>query len=102
MNRFRRLLLIAAINDYDPFPAPLFSADLRAYVYIDIYIDIRETMARALRSGRTKLEREAANNGEERSYSSWKNGGRRLDPFSKPCPLQFPFSSLFLEILGPV
>lgn len=58
MNRFRRLLLIAAINDYDPFPAPLFSADLRAYVYIDIYIDIRETMARALRSGRTKLERE--------------------------------------------
>lgn len=58
MNRFRRLLLIAAINNYDPFPAPLFSADLHAYVYIDIYIDIRETMARALRSGRTKLERE--------------------------------------------
>lgn len=58
MNRFRRLLLIAAINDYDPFPAPLFSVDLRACVHRYIYIDIRETMARALRSGRTKLERE--------------------------------------------
>lgn len=94
MNRFRRLLLIAAINDYDPFPPPLFSADLRAYVYICT----RETMERALRNGRRKLEREkeregfrtASNNGEERSYSSRKNGGRRLDPFSKPCPLQFP------------
>lgn len=55
-------------------------------------------MERALRNGRRKLEREkeregfrtASNNGEERSYSSRKNGGRRLDPFSKPCPLQFP------------
>lgn len=37
MNRFRRLLLIAAINDYDPFPPPLFSADLLARVCMYAY-----------------------------------------------------------------
>lgn len=54
MNRFRRLLLIAAINDYDPFPPPLFSADLRACVYICT----RETMERALRSSVERSSRE--------------------------------------------
>lgn len=61
MNRFRRLLLIAAINDYDPFPPPLFSADLRAYVYICT----RETMERALRSSIEGSSRE-----EEREKAS--------------------------------